>query len=42
MSAVHGMLLTYRKNAEHGENEKREKFYRVLNEAPTVLMIAIR
>ena len=42
MSAVDGMLSIYRKNPARGENEKRGKFYRVLNEAPTALMIAIR
>ena len=41
MGAVHGLLSAYRKDFERGENRKTEKFYRVLNEAPTVLMIAI-
>ena len=41
MGAVHGMLSSYRKAFERGENQKSEKFYRLLNEAPTVLMVAI-
>ena len=41
MGAVHGMLSSYRKAFERGENQKSEKFYRLLNEVPTVLMVAI-
>ena len=41
MGAVHGLLSAYRKDFERGENRKTEKFYRMLNEAPTVLMTAI-
>ena len=41
MGAVHGLLSAYRKDFERGENRKTEKFYRMLNEAPTVLMIAV-
>ena len=41
MGAVHGMLSSYRQAFERGENQKSEKFYRLLNEAPTVLMVAI-
>ena len=41
MGAVHGMLSSYRKAFERGENQKSEKFYRMLNEVPTVLMILI-
>ena len=41
MGAVHGMLSSYRKAFERGENQESEKFYRLLNEAPTVLMVAI-
>ena len=41
MGAVHGMLSSYRKAFERGENQKSEKFYRLLNEAPTLLMVAI-
>ncbi len=37
----HHLLAKYRKNFTKGENKKTEKFYRILNEAPTVLLIAI-
>ena len=41
MSGVHGMLARYRKDFERDENRHSEKFYRILNEAPTLLMIFI-
>ena len=41
MGAVHGMLSAQRKAFERGDNQKSEKYFRILNEAPTVLMIAI-
>lgn len=41
MGAVHGMLSSYRKAFARGENQKSEKFYRLLNEVPTLLMVAI-
>lgn len=41
MGAVHGMLSSYRKAFERGENQKSEKFYRLLNEVPTLLMVVI-
>ena len=41
MGAVHGMLSSHRKAFERGENQKSEKYFRMLNEVPTVLMIAI-
>ena len=41
MGGVHGMMAKYRKQLERGENEKSEKFFRMFNEVPTVLMIAI-
>jgi putative membrane protein len=41
LGAVHGMFSSYRKAFERGENQKSEKFFRSLNEVPTVLMIAI-
>ena len=41
MGVVHGMLSSYRKAFERGENQKSEKFYRLLNEVPTLLMVAI-
>lgn len=41
MSGVHGMLSKFRKDFERDENTKSEKFYRILNEGPTILMILI-
>ncbi len=41
MLGIHGMLSRYRKNFAAGENIKSEKFYRILNEAPPILMIII-
>jgi protoporphyrinogen IX oxidase len=35
------MLSAQRKAFERGDNQKSEKYFRILNEAPTVLMIAI-
>ena len=35
------MLSSHRKAFERGENQKSEKYFRMLNEVPTVLMIAI-
>ena len=37
----HGLLARYRRYFAKGENRHSAKFYRVLNEVPTVLMIAI-
>ena len=41
LGVLHGMLSRYRKDFARGENKHSEKFYRILNEVPTVLMIAI-
>ncbi|MCE3231857.1 MAG: coproporphyrinogen oxidase [Rickettsiaceae bacterium] len=41
MFAVHGMLAKYRKDFEKGQNKHSAKFYRILNEVPTVLLIII-
>ena len=41
MAALHGMLSSYRKAFERGENQKSERFFRILNEVPTVLVIVI-
>ncbi len=41
MGAVHGLLASYRKAFERGENQKSERFFRCLNEVPTALVIAI-
>lgn len=41
MAAAHGMLARYRKQFMRGENKHSQRFYRIVNEIPTLLMIAI-
>ena len=41
MSAVHGLFSRWRKDFAKDKNTKSEKFFRIWNEVPTVLMIAI-
>jgi putative membrane protein len=41
MSGVHGVLVRHVKDFAADRRRKTEKFYRVLNEVPTVLMILI-
>ena len=41
MSALHGMLSRYRKDFAADANVRPAKFYRAINEVPTVLMIVI-
>jgi putative membrane protein len=41
LGGVHGMLSKYRKDFARGENRKSERFYRVLNEVPTVVFVII-
>jgi putative membrane protein len=41
MFAVHGMLARYRKDFEKDSNKHSPKFYRILNEVPTLLIIGI-
>lgn len=41
MSGVHGVLSKCVKRFANDENEKSSKYYRILNEVPTVLMIGI-
>ena len=41
MSGVHGMLARYMRDFAADQNRHSEKFYRIINEVPTVLMIAI-
>ncbi|MDE1900644.1 MAG: protoporphyrinogen oxidase HemJ [Alphaproteobacteria bacterium] len=41
MAGVHGMLARYRRAFAEDRNIHSGKFYRILNEAPTVLMIVI-
>ena len=41
MSGIHGVLAGHVKKFSRDENQKSAKFFRVLNEAPTILMIGI-
>ena len=41
MSALHGLLSRWRRDFAADRNRHSAKFYRIVNEAPTVLLIAI-
>jgi protoporphyrinogen IX oxidase len=41
LSAVHGLLARWTKDFAHDRNRHSQKFYRIINEVPTVLMILI-
>jgi putative membrane protein len=41
LSGVHGLLSRYRRDFAADQNRHSEKFYRIINEVPTLLMIAI-
>ncbi len=41
MSGIHGMLAVHRKAFATGNNTKPARYYRLLNEAPTVLLVVI-
>ncbi len=41
MTGVHGMLAGMVRKFAHDTNEKSAKFFRILNEIPTILMIVI-
>jgi putative membrane protein len=41
LSGVHGMLSRYVRDFAADHNRHSEKFYRIINEVPTLLMIAI-
>ncbi|MFT6331919.1 MAG: putative membrane protein [Lentimonas sp.] len=41
MAGCHGFLGKCRKNFAAGENIRSDKFYRIINEVPTILMITI-
>ncbi len=41
LTVVHGLLAKWRKDFAEDRNARSETFYRVINEVPTVLMIAI-
>ena len=39
--AMHGMMARWRKAFERGANTHSEKFFRIINEVPAVLMVGI-
>jgi putative membrane protein len=41
MTGVHGLLARWRKEFAADRNQRPARFYRIINEVPTVLMIAI-
>lgn len=41
MFACHGLLSRYRKDFVKGKNKHSKKFYKILNEVPTFLMVGI-
>ena len=41
LSVIHGLLAGWRRRFAAGQNRHGEKFYRIVNEVPTILMIGI-
>ncbi len=41
LAGFHGFLAKIRKNFARNQNIKSEKFYRLINEIPTIIMIAV-
>jgi putative membrane protein len=41
LSAVHGLLARWRKDFAQDRNRHSQKFYRIINEVPTVMMILV-
>ncbi len=41
LSALHGMLARWVKDFAADSNRHSQRFYRIINEVPTILMIAI-
>ena len=41
MSAIHGLYTRYTREFAEDRNTRSQKFYRIINEVPTVLMIGI-
>ena len=41
MSAFHGFCVVWMKEFERDERKRRQRFYRFVNEIPTVIMIAV-
>ncbi len=38
---IHHLLARHRKDFEHNRNRKSEKYYRILNEIPAVIMVLV-
>jgi protoporphyrinogen IX oxidase len=41
LSGMHGMFSRWRRDFERGENRKTQRFFRIVNEVPAVLMMLI-
>lgn len=41
LGGFHGFLAKIRKDFERGQNDRSEKFYRLINEVPTILLVLI-
>jgi protoporphyrinogen IX oxidase len=41
MSAMHGMFVRYVRDFAEDRNRRTQRFYRIINEVPTLLMVAI-
>jgi putative membrane protein len=41
LAGMHGMMAKWRRDFEADRNRHSERFYRVMNEVPTLLMIGI-
>lgn len=41
LSAVHGMFSRWRRDFEQDKNVKSARFFRIMNEVPTLIMIAV-
>ena len=39
LSCIHGLLAKWRKDFVNGTDKHSEKFYRIINEVPTILML---
>jgi len=41
LSVLHGFMVRWVRDFDHDSNRHSEKFYRIINEVPTILMIGI-
>ena len=41
LSGIHGMFSRWRRDFEAGRNQRTQRFFRLVNEAPALLLIAI-